>query len=208
MQAAEEVQPPAVVGPSAFNKMTDLFQQKKQLRGEMEIRRAEVFANNPGAPAALCDNFLRHIELPAKGIVAGYCARGSEMDPAPLMDGLRAKGYATALPVVTGKNMPLEFRLYKPGDELIPGVMNIPRPGDTVSPADPDIFLVPFLAFDRRRYRLGYGGGYYDRTLAAWRARKPILAVGIGFACQEVAEVPIGPSDVRLDRIITEIKGF
>jgi 5-formyltetrahydrofolate cyclo-ligase len=186
----------------------DLRQLKKELRREMEIRRAEAFAKNPDASAALYENFLRHIELPAKGIVAGTCARGSEMDPAPLMDALRAKGYATALPVVTGKNMPLEFRFYKPGDKLIPGVMNIPHPADTAAPADPDVFLVPFLAFDRRGYRLGYGGGYYDRTLAIWRRRKPILAIGIGFACQEVAEVPIGPSDARLDRIVTEIKAF
>jgi 5-formyltetrahydrofolate cyclo-ligase len=189
-------------------RMPDLRQQKSELRRAMENLRADAFAKNPNAALALRDNFFKHVDLPPGGVVAGYRARGSEMDPAPLMQALHAKGYALALPAVTGKNVPLVFRIYKPGDALIPGVMGILEPAASTPVADPDIYLVPFLAFDRQRNRLGYGGGYYDRTLAAARQRKPILAVGTGFACQEIALVPTGSADVRLDKIVTEIKGF
>jgi len=206
-QAMEDRTPPADVGPSAFC-MTDLLQQKKQLRRAMEQSRAEAHAQNPGAALALRDVFLKSVTLTSAGIVSAYSAQGSEMNPTPLLDALRSKGYRTALPVTGPKGTMLTFRLYNPGDKLVPRVMGILEPEDTAVAVDPDILLVPLLAFDKRGNRLGYGGGYYDRTLAALRAKKPILAVGIAYGCQEVTEVPAGPSDARLDKIVTEIKAF
>jgi 5-formyltetrahydrofolate cyclo-ligase len=188
--------------------MTDLRQQKKELRRMMETRRAEAFAQNPDAAIALRDNFLKTIALPPSGIISGTIARGSEMNPQPLLDALRMRGYHIALPVVKGKGTPLIFRLYNPGDELVLGAMNILEPTASVPAVEPDILLVPLLAFDRHGNRLGYGGGYYDRTLAALRAQKPILATGIAFACQEVAAVPVSSNDARLDKIVTEFKHF
>jgi 5-formyltetrahydrofolate cyclo-ligase len=188
--------------------MPDLRQIKKDLRYAMERRRAEVYAKNPEAPAALRDQFLQNIELSPKGIVSGYLARGSEMDPAPLIEALRVRGYHIALPTVTGRNMPLVFRSYKVGDQLMPGAMNIPEPASTAPVVEPDILLVPMLAYDSRYNRLGYGGGYYDRTLTALRLRKSVLAIGIAYACQEVPDVPADATDARLDRIVTEIKAF
>jgi 5-formyltetrahydrofolate cyclo-ligase len=86
--------------------------------------------------------------------------------------------------------------------------MGISEPAKTAPVVDPDVLLVPLLAFDKRGYRLGYGGGYYDCTLAALRQKREIIALGIGFACQEVADIPIASYDARLDKIVTETGVF
>ena len=108
------------------------------------------------------------------------------------------------LPVVAGRGQPLIMRAFAFGDPLVAGVWGIRVPRDDARRVDPDILLVPLLAFDRRGHRLGYGAGYYDLTLTALRAKKPIVAVGIGFAAQEVDEVPTTPRDARLDLMLTE----
>ncbi len=99
--------------------------------------------------------------------------------------------------------MPLKFREWTPGCALVEGEFGalIPAEGAWL---DPVVLIVPLLAFDARGYRLGYGGGFYDRTLEALRARRPTLAVGFAFAAQEVAEVPIDATDQRLDAVVTE----
>ncbi|MDE2030371.1 MAG: 5-formyltetrahydrofolate cyclo-ligase [Alphaproteobacteria bacterium] len=152
--------------------------------------------------------FLANIEVPHGAAVAGYRAFRGEIDPAPLMKLLHARGACLALPVVTEKGQPLLFRRYRPGDSLRANAMGIAEPDISAPEAEPDILLVPLLAFDRARNRLGYGGGYYDRTLTALRARKNILAVGIAYAFQEAENVPCGPGDAPLDRIVTELNVF
>ncbi|WP_239025012.1 5-formyltetrahydrofolate cyclo-ligase [Rhodoligotrophos defluvii] len=137
-------------------------------------------------------------------IVAGFHAYRSEIDVVPLIAALAAAGWATALPVIIATDAPLVFRRWAPGDETIPGHFGIHVPHDRAALVEPDVVLVPMLAFDRQGYRLGYGGGFYDRTLQRLRALKPVIAVGVAFAGQEVEAVPRGPFDQPLDWILTE----
>jgi 5-formyltetrahydrofolate cyclo-ligase len=137
-------------------------------------------------------------------IVAGFMPMKTEINPLPLLRKLAEAGAQLALPVVEGRGKPLIMRAWHWGEELGCGVWGIREPKPDAAPVDPDILIVPLLAFDRAGFRLGYGGGYYDRTIAALRARKPITAVGIAFAAQEVARVPTTPGDARLDLVLTE----
>lgn len=137
-------------------------------------------------------------------IVSGYMPMGSELDPRPLMRKLAEAGASLALPVVVGRGVPLLMRGYAFGDALVKGVWNIRVPPPEAPEVEPDVLLVPLLAFDRNGNRLGYGAGYYDMTIAALRAKKRVVAVGIAFAAQEVDTVPTTPRDVRLDLVLTE----
>lgn len=152
----------------------------------------------------LAEVFLRHIRLDEGAVVASYCAVNGEMNPLPLNEALRERGHKISLPVIAGKNKPLVFRTFEPGDELFENSFGIPEPTLTSECVDPEVLLIPLLAFDRRRNRLGYGGGYYDRTIAYLRSHKPVLTLGLAYACQEIIEIPVGPNDVKLDKIVTE----
>jgi 5-formyltetrahydrofolate cyclo-ligase len=114
---------------------------------------------------------------------------------------LCADGVACALPVVVGKGRPMIFRAWSLGTKMAARVWDIPVPAEGV-PVSPDLLLVPFVGFDRRRYRLGYGGGFYDRTLAAADPRP--RTIGIGFASCEVPTIHPQPHDIPLDTIVTE----
>lgn len=160
------------------------------------------------AARAVRDRFLAQIEVPQNAIVAAYAAFGGELDPLPLLEALAAKGVALALPVVEAKAAPLVFRAWEPGAPLVQHRFGMAEPPRDAPAVVPDIVVVPLLAFDRQGYRLGYGGGYYDRTLAALRKRGRVLAVGVGFAVQEMPSVPRGPHDVPLDWIVTERASF
>ena len=137
-------------------------------------------------------------------IVSGFMPLKSEINPLPLLRKLAEAGAKLALPVVAGKGQPLTMRAWAFGTPLASGVWGIREPMPDAPAVDPDILIVPLLAFDRRGYRLGYGAGYYDMTLTALRAKKPIVAVGIAYAAQEVDTVPITPRDARLDLVLTE----
>jgi 5-formyltetrahydrofolate cyclo-ligase len=137
-------------------------------------------------------------------IISGFSPLNTEIDPRPLMRELADAGARLALPIVVGRGKPLIMRAWAFGDPLVAGVWGIRVPRDDAPAVDPDILLVPLLAFDRRGHRLGYGAGYYDMTLAALRAKKEIVAVGVGFGAQEVPEVPTTPRDARLDLMLTE----
>jgi 5-formyltetrahydrofolate cyclo-ligase len=117
------------------------------------------------------------------------------------LEGFAATGSVTALPAIVGRDRPLEFRRWRPGAALERGPFGIaqPRPGETVRP---DLLLVPLLGFDDACYRLGFGGGYYDRTLAAL-VPKP-LAVGVGFELGRLASIVPAPHDMPMDAIVTE----
>lgn len=137
-------------------------------------------------------------------IVAGYSPIRSECDPVPLMRSLAAKGAQLALPVIHAKDKALSFAEWRQGEQLIAGPFGILQPRLGAMELEPDIVLVPLAAFDRRCHRIGYGAGYYDRTLADLRKRKVVIAVGIAFAVQEVEAVPSGEHDERLDLVLTE----
>jgi 5-formyltetrahydrofolate cyclo-ligase len=137
-------------------------------------------------------------------IVSGFMPLKSEINPLPLLRKLADGGAALALPVVAGRGKPLIMRSWQWGEPLVAGVWGIREPAPEAPTVDPDILLVPLLAFDRNGHRIGYGAGYYDLTIARLRAKKPIVAVGIAFAAQEVETVPITASDAPLDLVLTE----
>jgi len=138
-------------------------------------------------------------------VVAGYSPIRSECDPVPLMRGLAGKGAMLALPVIDGKDKSLSFSEWRQGGHLVAGPFGILQPRPDAVSVEPDIMLVPLAAFDRKLRRIGYGAGYYDRTLAALRQqRRVVVAVGIAFAAQEVAEIPADDHDEGLDLVLTE----
>ena len=144
------------------------------------------------------------VAVPPGAIVSGFMPLKSEINPLPLMRKLADSGATLALPVVAGKGKPLTMRAWAFGAPLASGVWGIREPGPEAPAVEPDILLVPLLAFDRRGHRLGYGAGYYDMTITALRARKPVIAIGIGFAAQELDLVPTTARDARLDLMLTE----
>jgi 5-formyltetrahydrofolate cyclo-ligase len=147
--------------------------------------------------------------LPVDGqVVSGFHPFGSEISTLPLLGVLARKNCVIALPVVQGKGLPLLFRRWMPGEALVLGLWDIPIPPDSEPLVEPDVLLVPMLAFDRQGHRLGYGGGFYDRTLAGLRARKAIVAIGVAYHAQGVEEVPHDHLDQRLDYIMTERETF
>jgi len=142
------------------------------------------------------------IPIARGAVVSGYMPMNSELDPRPLMRKL--VGARLALPVVIARGAPLVMRAYAFGEPLVKGIWGIRAPPPQAGELEPDILLVPLLAFDRGGNRLGYGAGYYDMTIAALRAKKPVVAVGLAFAAQEVETVPTTPRDARLDLVLTE----
>jgi 5-formyltetrahydrofolate cyclo-ligase len=144
------------------------------------------------------------IELTGASVVAGYSPIRSEIDPMPLMRDLAAKGARLALPLITARGQALHFRIWHPGDRLLPGPLGILEPSPAASEIVPDVVLVPLAAFDQAGHRIGYGAGHYDRTLAQLRKSRHALAIGLAFAVQEVEAVPALAHDVALDFVLTE----
>jgi len=144
---------------------------------------------------------LRTILADRPGVLGVYWPFRAEVDPRLLIDWAVASGREVALPVVIDKKGPLEYRAWRPGEKLVDGVWNIPVPenGRIVTPA---IVLAPLVGFDPECYRLGYGGGYFDRTLAALMPQP--LAIGIGYAIQQLETIHPQPFDVPMDLIVTE----
>lgn len=158
----------------------------------------------PGAPRLIAARVLENLG-PLKSIrcVAGYLPIGSELDPRPLLLALHGLGVPLAMPVVMAPDTPLVFRPWAPGTITTRSDFGVEEP-QAGEPILPDLLLVPLLAFDSRCHRLGYGGGFYDRTLAVLRAAGPIRAIGLAYAAQEVPSVPSGSHDAELDVIVTE----
>jgi 5-formyltetrahydrofolate cyclo-ligase len=177
---------------------------KATLRREALARRDALSADDRAAAAQVISARPFPVAVPPGAIVSGFMPMKSEINPLPLMRTLADAGAAFALPAVAGKGKPLIMRAYAFGEPLASGVWGIREPAHDARQVDPDILLVPLLAFDRRGHRIGYGAGYYDMTIAALRARKPVVAVGIAFAAQEITQVPTTPRDARLDLVLTE----
>jgi 5-formyltetrahydrofolate cyclo-ligase len=134
--------------------------------------------------------------------VAVYLPIGAEVDVLPLVAALEARGVALALPHYAGLRVEPKFFIWKPGDTLLTGPIGLRQPDPaTAMPASPDAFVVPLLAFDHSRARLGYGAGYYDRAFAAWPGAKRI---GVAWACQQMPAVPTDNWDMPLHAVVTE----
>ena len=174
--------------------MTD----KSAARAAALARRAA--AHQPGAATA---GYLSTVLAGYRGVpLAGYLPMRSEIDPVPAMEKAAAHGPVGA-PVIIAKDAPLKFRLWEPDSALIPGAFGaqIPATGDWMIP---QILIVPLLAFTRSGGRLGYGGGFYDRTLAELRSNGPVMAIGFAYAAQEDANLPLETTDQPLDLIVTD----
>jgi 5-formyltetrahydrofolate cyclo-ligase len=148
------------------------------------------------------------VEIARGTIVSGYSPIRSEIDPAPLMRALAAQGARLALPAVTARGKSLVFRAWSPDDRLMLGPLGILEPSPAAAEVIPDMMLVPLAAFDRSGHRIGYGAGHYDYTLAHVRKIKPVTAIGLAFAAQEIAAVPALQHDVALDYVLTETRIF
>ncbi|QWG12640.1 5-formyltetrahydrofolate cyclo-ligase [Bradyrhizobium sediminis] len=148
------------------------------------------------------------IEIAPGTIVSGYSPIRGEIDPAPLMRKLAAEGVLLALPAIVARGKSLAFRAWSPDDRLMLGPLGIPEPSPAAAEVVPDIMLVPLAAFDRLGHRIGYGGGYYDYTLAHLRKAKAITGIGLAFAVQEIEAVPALSHDVALDYVLTETRVF
>lgn len=138
------------------------------------------------------------------GMIAVFLPISDEIDTRPLIHSLAGQGLALCLPVVDELDTALSFRAYVPGLTLVRGAFGVQVPSSAVPLTSPDTLFVPLSAFDRLGGRIGYGRGFYDRSLRSLRARKKVHAIGYAFACQEVACVPMDEHDERLDQIITE----
>jgi 5-formyltetrahydrofolate cyclo-ligase len=170
---------------------------KSEARRAAFAARKIAFAAGQGQAAQILADFL----VPHKGAaLSGYMAMRTEIDPLPAM---AAHHGPVCVPVIIARAQALQFRAWAPGCAMQMGEFGaeIPVSGAWIEPL---VLIVPLLAFDSRGYRLGYGGGFYDRTLQALRARRPTLAVGFAFAAQEMDAVPIDETDQRLDAIVTE----
>ena len=147
-------------------------------------------------------------------VVSAFWPIGSEIDPRPLMYWLVSQGALVGLPVVQGKNRPLLFRRWTESTPMVRATLGIPVPDPAEPEIEPDVFIVPLLAFDADGYRLGYGGGFYDRTLAAARATarttgRTVTAIGLAYAAQRSnCLLPREPTDIGLDRVVTEADAF
>ena len=179
-----------------------------ELKAWRKAERERLLTLRQGLPAAdrrrwgeRIDAALRALLADRPGILGVYWPFRAEFDPRGLIDWAVAEGRGIALPVVVDKKGPLEYRAWRPGETLVDGVWNIPVP-EKRELAIPAMVLAPVVGFDGGCYRLGYGGGYFDRTLAAL-SPKP-LAIGIGFELQAIETIYPQPFDVPMDLIVTE----
>jgi len=183
----------------------DTRQAKRQLRKQARERRRDLACAARAAGEAVAERLAPLVLAETSGVVAGYSAIGDELDPGALLRRLDAAGRSLALPRVEQSQRPLGFRRWRPGDPLRRGPYGVMEPTGEAEPVRPGVLLVPLLCFDRAGYRLGYGGGYYDRSIAAFAQTntRPVL-IGLAYAGQEVDAVPRSAHDAAMDMIATE----
>ncbi|ARE41933.1 5-formyltetrahydrofolate cyclo-ligase [Rhodovulum sp. P5] len=174
--------------------------EKADLRKLALTRRKAAHAPERGAAA--CDRLVEMLAAEYGRPVAGYMPIRSEIDPRPAMADLSRQG-PVGVPVIEAPGRPLSFHLWTPECALVDGPFGAAVPA-TAMPMVPEILIVPLVAFDRSCNRLGYGGGFYDRTIAALAALGPIRTIGLAYAAQELPRIPTEPTDRKLDAIVTE----
>ena len=187
--------------------MSEHASLKKELREKIFAQREAVSEKlRRQAARDVCEQFMGHIPLrPSNDIIAGYWPIKGELDVTLLLETL-SDNHQLALPVIQEKDKPLAFRSYTWDDALITHThYPTKEPLPSAALVTPTLLIIPLVAFDKKGYRLGMGGGFYDRTLAALRARdSELLAVGVGYSFQQVAALPHEPHDMTLDCVVTE----
>ena len=177
-------------------------EDKDAARRAAKARRKAARAAHPDAARQAMTVFLDTVPLATDEIVSAYRPIFSELDPTPLMEALHVRGIRLCVPVITGPARPLAFRVWTPGARMETGAFGAEIPADAPE-TTPTLLVAPLLAFDRRLMRLGYGGGFYDRTLERLRANGAVRAYGYAYAEQEVNAVPREPTDQSLDGVVT-----
>lgn len=193
--------------------MTDepLLQLKRDLRVDMIARRA-VIGDDVRAEAreTLVRIWRRERPVPVREgtgtvpAISAFWPMGEEIDIRPLLQALHEDGHPLCLPRTPKRGEPLTFHAWRPGETLERGPLGTSQPPAAAPVIEPDALIVPLLAVDPAGFRLGYGGGYYDRTLTRLRSRRAVTAIGVGFDAQRVERVPTSPHDARLDFLLTE----
>lgn len=157
------------------------------------------------AKSQFAAHFFKSVATASELSIAAYAPMGTEADPGEILRQAHDLGHLCGLPRIVAKGAPLAFHRWRPGDALEPGPYGTREPALSKPQFRPDIVIVPLLAFDAAGHRLGYGGGFYDRTLASLRGDgRPLLALGLAFCGQEVDQLVTGPYDERLDGVICE----
>jgi 5-formyltetrahydrofolate cyclo-ligase len=187
-----------------MSELSGIADKKTELRRDAVARRDALPADLRQAAAEAIAARAFPLAVAPGTVVSGFMPLKSEISPLPLMRKLVEQGTRLALPAIAGRGQPLIMRAWQFGAPLDRGQWGIREPKPDAPEVEPDILLVPLLAFDRAGFRIGYGAGYYDMTIARLRGLKPVTAVGIAFAAQEVAEIPTTPRDARLDLVLTE----
>lgn len=178
--------------------------EKASLRLTARQRREQALRTDGSALARrIAAHGIDFLRPSPQAVVSGYMSLPDEISTGPIMGWLDAEGYRLAMPVMQGRDKPLLFRAWSPGDDMEPKTWGIAEPTEDKPVLVPDILLVPLLAFDAQGWRVGYGGGYFDRTLRALRATRRIAAVGLGLDELEVDAVPHLDYDERLDWVLT-----
>ena len=197
-----------MANPMAELALTDTLspaELKQALRKKALIAaRSSASAYGEEAGLRVAKSFLGAIPLPAGATVSGYAPLRSEIDPMPLLTRLHARGHPVALPFVDGIDRPLLMKRWRPGEPLLAGQFGARQPLAESEDLMPDILIVPLVAFDTQGYRLGRGGGFYDRTIAELKARGPVLTVGLCFSAQNILNIPREIHDQKLDWVVTE----
>ena len=183
---------------------TPLDAEKQAFRIAAKKVRIEANKQTPNAGNIIAEKIIRLSDIPAKSIISGFWPLADEIDTRPLLEALHKAGHKVLLPVMQGANQPLVFACWAPGDKLVTGNFKTQEPAPEKIKMVPQIMICPLLAFDRQGFRMGYGGGFYDRSIAQIQSNQPLTTIGIAFAAQEVESVITGPYDQPLDKIITE----
>jgi len=187
-----------------MNQPATIESLKAQIRRDAAARRDALPAAERAAAAATIAARPLPVAVPAGAIVSGFSPLKSEINPVPLMRAFADAGAGLALPVVAGRGKPLIMRAWSFGAPLVAGVWGIREPPPSAPEVFPDMLIVPLLAFDRTGHRIGYGAGYYDMTIARLRRVRSVTAIGIAYAAQEFADIPVTERDARLDFVLTE----
>lgn len=185
--------------------VVDVVEEKKRLRVAYQARRSQLEREWVAqASGRISDQVVGLGLLEGARCVGGFWPIGHEVDLRPALEHLEARGVVIGLPVVVGPRRPLCFRRWTPQTPMQRAVFDVMIPTEAADVCVPDALLVPLLAFDRKGYRLGYGAGYYDRTLEAMRAQGPLLTVGVAYSMQEHPSLPADGGDQPLDWVLTE----